>query len=88
VNKDLKRIIAAWGDEQKKIAIEELAELITAILHFERNKISKQDLISEVADVEIMLKQLKIIYDLPQEEVEKEMRFKLNRTIKKLDGDK
>lgn len=83
----LDKVILKWKDAQKPIIIEELSELITALLHYERKKISKQDLISEVADVEIVLKQLKIIYDISTDKVEETKREKLLRVLKRVDSE-
>ena len=52
-----------WGvDTQKQKAIEELAELIRAIARNDLNNI-----IEEIVDVEIMLKQIRIIYQIKYE---------------------
>lgn len=54
------RAIFKFGREhQLKIITEELAELIVAIAHFERNKADYEDLAREIADVEIGITQLK-----------------------------
>ncbi len=51
---------------QKGIAEEEMAELTVAIKHHNRDKASNIDVLTEIADVEIQLQQLKIIYGNPQ----------------------
>lgn len=84
VNDTIKLIVSTRKDKQKPIIIEELAELIQAILHYERGKIEKKDLISEVADVEIVLAQLKILYEIDQKDIDDEIQFKLDRTLKKI----
>ncbi len=56
----LKLAIAFYGVEaQENVAVEECAELIEAILHKHRGR--KHNIPEEIADVEIMLEQLKII---------------------------
>lgn len=74
---DLEEVIRVFGREsQVAMAVEELAELIVAINHRERNRASVEALSGEIADVEIMLAQLKIIYDchaLVTNEVEKKL---------------
>ena len=65
---DAKRIyseaIAAWGvASQLLMAIEEMAELIQAICKDFRGKADYDNIAEETADVQIMLKQLQIIYD-------------------------
>lgn len=49
------------ADHQRKIAVEELAELIMTIQHVDRRKADWQDLAREIADVEIMITQLKLM---------------------------
>ena len=60
-----KKAIMKWGKEpQINMAIEECAELITALS--KRNRCSNgstiDDIIGEMVDVEIMIEQLKLIY--------------------------
>jgi NTP pyrophosphatase (non-canonical NTP hydrolase) len=51
--------IDKWGEEaQFDQAVEECAELITALKHYRRGKIDKQAVITELADVTLMLGQL------------------------------
>ena len=55
--------IARWGvDAQYDQAIEECAELIAALKHFKRGKISQQDVIDELADTTLMLGQLRWMF--------------------------
>ena len=57
------RAIARWGtDAQTDMAIEECAELIMAIQHFRRGRINAGAVASEIADVEIMMSQLRRIF--------------------------
>ena len=76
-------IINTYGTRaQQDIAIEELAELQKAILKHRRygNKETEQDIIDEIADVEIMLEQLKIIYSC-YKDVENRIEYKIEREI-------
>ncbi len=51
--------IEKWGEEaQFDQMIEECAELITALKHFKRGKITTQEVIDELADVTLMVGQL------------------------------
>lgn len=60
---DLEEIYRAtlnkWGTEaQYDQAIEECAELITALKHLKRNKVGEDQIVSELADVTLMIGQL------------------------------
>ena len=66
---------------QTQIAIEELAELIMTIQHVERGKKDLSDLASEIADVEIMLFQLKLMTLEHKKYLEV-----LNKKLDKLEG--
>jgi len=56
--------IREWGEEaQMLMAIEECSELIQALTKVWRGKHSKSNIEEEIADVEIMIDQLKIIFD-------------------------
>jgi len=48
-----------WGEKaQYEQMVEECAELIAALKHFERGKIKRSDIIAELADVTLMVGQL------------------------------
>lgn len=69
--------IMVFGEKaQEEVAIEELAELIQAISHKHRGR--KDNIAEEIADVEIMLEQLKIINHC-YKEVEKIHKEKIKR---------
>lgn len=54
-----KKTVKKWGEEaQYDQAIEECAELITALQHLKRKKNDRQAVINELADVTLMLGQL------------------------------
>lgn len=81
---DLERIsyecIKKWGPElQLLIVIEELSELIKAIIKKERAIGSVDDVIKEIADVEIMLIQLKTVYGISDISVEDAIKAKIER---------
>jgi NTP pyrophosphatase (non-canonical NTP hydrolase) len=62
----LNTAINTFGEKaQEDIAIEECAELIQAITHKHRGR--EHNIAEEIADVEIMLEQLKIINDCRDE---------------------
>lgn len=66
---------------QEGIAIEECAELIQAISHKHRGR--ENNIAEEIADVEIMLEQLKIINNC-RDEVEKIHKRKIERLYHKV----
>ena len=75
---------------QKDMLIEELAELIQALNKFERYEHESgflANLIEEVADVEIMLTQVKYLLGI-NERVEHAKFFKIDRQIKRIEWGK
>lgn len=67
LEKDIyKSALKMWGkDAQLQMVVEECSELIKAVMKYKRNPNNKtvDDVIEEMADVEIMLSQLKIIFE-------------------------
>ena len=56
--------LAKWGAEaQYDQAVEECAELITALKHFRRGKAGAEAVIGELADVTLMIGQLTYMFD-------------------------
>ena len=78
----LKRIIEYFGEtKQETVCIEEMAELTQQLCKFtidHPNK-SREKLVEEYVDVLIMLNQMKIIFNITDEEVENGKIFKLAR---------
>lgn len=65
----LKKAIEVYGENmQKVVAIEECSELIKEFCKRLRGQDNKLHIAEEIADVEIMLEQLKIIYNLNSED--------------------
>jgi len=89
-------IIRYYGPEkQLRQLTEECGELIVAIAKFQRSgqrlnikhKVPSQlltDLISELADVENLIEQIKLDYDLVREGVHKIKEFKVNRELDRI----
>lgn len=69
------------GSAQEEVAIEECSELIQAITHKHRGR--EHNIPEEIADVEIMLEQLKIINNCASE-VEYIKQQKINRLYNKV----
>ena len=67
-----------WGTEaQYDQAVEECAELIAVLKHFRRGKAGEEEVISELADVTLMLGQL--TYMFGQEKVKQRVEEKLTK---------
>jgi len=75
--------IEKWGEEaQYDQAIEECAELITALKHFKRNRVGRSEIVSELADLSLMIGQLTWMFG--EEEVQKTVNVKLAKLEKLL----
>ena len=86
----LLQVIATYGkNEQSRVAMEELAELIRAINKYHRAKTDehRQNLIEEMADVYIMLHQISIMYDIDGEEVAAVIEDKVWRLRERLEAE-
>lgn len=80
-SKIYQKAIEKWGaGAQMGMAQEEAAELIQAISKIFRNGDEGSNIEEEVADMEIMLEQLRIMLD--EEKIEKEKQRKLDRLEK------
>ena len=75
IEQNIQKIADYYGlDNQLNKTIEECAELIQALVKLE----SRENTIEEIADVQIMLKQMLYLLDC-EKEVEKVMEYKINR---------
>ena len=82
----LRAAIAKYGKSaQMLMVLEEMSELQKEICKAFRGKDNVEEIADEVADVEIMLDQLKIIFQI-EDEVWNHRRFKLARLLKRLEG--
>lgn len=89
----LTRAVKTWGEShQVDIAIEELSELIQALCKIRRARNGADrptaiiNAVEEIADVQIMLDQLRIIYSRTAGSMEKTIQeMKLNRLANRLD---
>ena len=74
----LNRALEHFGaNAQIEKAIEEYAELIVALKHYMAGKATRREVITEIADVEIMNKQVQIIFGT--DAVRDEIDYKLER---------
>lgn len=70
-----------WGEKaQYEQMVEECAELITALKHYERGKIERREIIDELADVTLMVGQLTWMFG------EGEVSAAIERKLKKLEA--
>lgn len=87
-NHAINRAVQQYGeDNQISVAVEEMAELTKELMKWKRPDVDKQrtmcNIAEEIADVEIMLSQLKIIFSCAGA-VEDEKSIKINRLLEKL----
>ena len=81
----LQRAIAKYGkDAQMTMVLEEMSELQKEICKLWRGKDNRDAIAEEVADVEIMLDQLKLMLDIPYQ-VEQHRQNKLQRLQERLE---
>jgi hypothetical protein len=79
-NKILEDAIYKFGNLNQWVkAIEELSELIKEISKLIQDDYVEVKIVEEIADVYIMLEQLKIMLNLTDETLQKQIDFKLNR---------
>lgn len=80
-------LINKYGGKQLVVAVEELSELQKEICKSLRGKDNKKNLIEEMADVYIMLDQLKIYYNISDDELNNKIIDKNERTIERMSND-
>ena len=78
------------AEHQKKKAIEEMGDLITAISREQDGRATTEQVITEIADVQIMMRQLALIYgiDAVAKEIDRKQRRLLRRIDKELKAKK
>lgn len=79
-----KELIQTYGDIQIIVAVEELSELQKELCKALRSNGNRKNLIEEMADVEIMLEQMKMYFLIEQEEIDKIKEQKIERTKNRL----
>jgi NTP pyrophosphatase (non-canonical NTP hydrolase) len=76
--------VEKWGVEsQLWVAIEEMGELVTALSHFWRGRITDSDVAEEIADVMLVIEQMAYIFG--REVVTKKLADKKERLASRLD---
>lgn len=81
MDKRIKEIFKFYGEKsQKGQIIQELAELVVAL-----TKNDLENVHEEIADVEIMLEQLKLFKNIDVKKIEEYREFKLNRQMTRIE---
>lgn len=77
------KVLNAWGvDAQVRMVMEESGEMLAALGKASRGRVTKMDVITELADVSIMMEQMAVFFGLDEFRAEKER--KLQRLQKRL----
>ena len=78
------QLLRLYGDKQIIIAIEELSELQKELCKFLRGKSNYDNMVEEIADVEIMIEQMKIYFNILNKDLERMKEHKIERTKERL----
>lgn len=78
------KLISKYGDKQVVVAIEELSELQKELCKHLRGKLDGCNLVEEIADVQIMLEQMILLFDIDQSTIDYVINQKLKRTEERL----
>ncbi len=83
----LKQAIETYGKEnQSMMVLEEMAELQKEVCKSLRGNNNHDEIFEEIADVLIMIEQLKIMHDVKYRELNEMFNFKINRLKERLDS--
>lgn len=87
MNKQLLHLaIDTYGiDAQLDMVVEEMSELTKEICKYKRGKSNLTEITEEIADVTIMLEQMKIIFNLNDSDIKATVDVKLDRLSKRLE---
>ena len=87
VKEVLKKAIETYGKEnQSMMLFEEMAELQKEVCKSLRGNNNHDEIVEEIADVLIMIEQLKIMHDVKYRELNEMLNFKINRLKERLDS--
>ena len=91
-DRDIWTILRHYGSSAQRLkAIEELSELLLALarisLNEERESERYVNLIEEMADVEVMMAQMRMVFDIDAEEISRIANKKIDRTLKRIQED-
>lgn len=83
------KIVDSYNNEklQSFVAIEELAELQQAISKYQREPtiFNIDNIAEEIADVYIILEELKHLFPIYEDEIEKQIDYKIKRELKRIE---
>lgn len=84
----VRKILDFYGHNLQKIqAVEEMAELsVELIKNANRNKSNEEAIKDEIADVSLMLYQLKMIYNITDEEIDEVIDRKIDRQLERIEA--
>lgn len=87
--KIIKDIVNKYSKEEQVMqTIEEMSELTKELIkNINRNKENETEIILEIADVEIMLAQLILIYDIDPDKLQGAIEYKLLRQKERMEND-
>ena len=74
------QMVEKYGDEQIVVAIEELSELTKELCKALRGQVNTQNILEELADCYIVLEEMKILFKITREQLDKQFWIKLLRT--------
>ena len=78
------KLVEKFGKDQVIVAIEELSELQKELCKSLRDNLNQDNLLEELADTYIMLKQMKILFNISPYDLMKKIDRKLQRTKERL----
>lgn len=85
--KDLEKIIEHYGGiNQVLVLFEEMGELTKAITKVLREQGNKADVAEELADVQIMIDQMKLIFKLSEKTMNEFVNYKIDRTLERIEN--
>lgn len=86
MKEDLLKIINTYGIEnQLKYIHTEYYELDEAILNYITRDEDIEHIAEELSDCFVMLKQFQYYYEIPDEEIERIMKYKIDRQLKRIE---
>lgn len=94
MKEDLLKIITHYGlENQKRKLVEEVYELLDALAELTyssmnfSNNLQKmlEHVTEEIADVQVLLEQIKIYWSIEPEDIQRVMEYKINRTLGGID---